>query len=273
MKRFVFIIATLLICAMASAQNRGIGTKEKPRKFEQQVGQFDRLKVTDNVNVVYRNVPDSTGLIAYVGEEDFADSFIFTNKNGELRIQVTTEDVGKPGLPTIYAYSDFITLAENDADFTLRVESMAPCPEFKAVEVGNGTVIVDDVKANKVSAMLNTGNGTLTLSGQCGEATYKMIGTGLIQADLLKADKVNCRILGSGSIGCWPLEILDVKGLGSTKIYYKGAPEIKKSGTAKLIPIPEQQIDVLDDSDDSDVSDASDSPASPALTPDADSGR
>ena len=119
---------------MASAQNRGLGTKEKPRKFEQQVGQFDRLKVTDNVNVVYRNVPDSTGLIAYVGEEDFADSFIFTNKNGELRIQVTTEDVGKPGLPTIYAYSDFITLAENDADFTLRVESMAPCPEFKAVE-------------------------------------------------------------------------------------------------------------------------------------------
>ena len=255
MKRFVFIIATLLICAMASAQNRGIGTKEKPRKFEQQVGQFDRLKVTDNVNVVYRNVPDSTGLIAYVGEEDFADSFIFTNKNGELRIQVTTEDVGKPGLPTIYAYSDFITLAENDADFTLRVESMAPCPEFKAVEVGNGT---------------------LTLSGQCGEATYKMIGTGLIQADLLKADKVNCRILGSGSIGCWPLEILDVKGLGSTKIYYKGAPEIKKSGTAKLIPIPEQQIDVLDSSDDSDVSDSSDNSDfsdSPALTPDADSGR
>ncbi len=239
----------MAVSAIGFAQDRGIGTKEKPRRFEQHLGQFDKIKVTDNVNVVYRNLPDSTGMAVYWGEEDFADAFIFTNKNGSLRIQVTTEDVGRPGLPTIYIYSDFITLAENAADFTLRIESMAPCPEFKAVEVGNGTVIVDDVKANKVNATLNTGNGTLNLSGQCGEATFRMIGTGLIQADLLKADRVHCRILGSGSIGCWPLETLDVKGLGSTKIYYKGAPEIKKSGTGKLCPIPEKRISSVQLSD------------------------
>lgn len=242
--RAVLFAASIFACCCAAfAVDNGIGTDDRPRKFELQVGQFDKLKLTDNANVVYRNLPDSSGMAVFYGAEEFADAFIFSEKNGTLRIQVNTEDVGKPNLPTVYVYSDFITLVENASDFTLRVESMAPCPEFKAVEMGNGSVIVDDVKANKVSATLNTGNGTLNLSGQCAQATYKMIGTGLIQADLLQADRVNCWILGSGSIGCWPLEQLSVKGIGSTKIYYKGAPEIKKTGGAKLIPIPEKDID------------------------------
>lgn len=66
-----------------------------------------------------------------------------------------------------------------------------------------------------------------------------MVGTGTISADRLEADVVQCKILGSGSIGCWPLQKLNVRGIGSTKVYYKGDPQVKKSGGGKLYPLPE----------------------------------
>lgn len=240
MKKLIALLFAVACVLPALAQ------MDQPRdsieKYVLRIGQFDRLKVTDNVNVVYRCNPDSTGLAAYHAAPSFADAFIFTLNKSTLRVQVSTEDVGQPGLPTLYLYSDFLSYVENTSDFTVKIETLAPCPEFKAVEMGNGTVTVDNVRANKVIAVLNTGNGTVNISGECREAELRMVGTGLIQADLLKADVVKCGILGSGSIGCWPIETLNVKGIGSTKIYYKGEPTIKKTGGGKLFAIPQEQI-------------------------------
>ena len=73
----------------------------------------------------------------------------------------------------------------------------------------------------------------------------KMVGTGTINADGLKTELVNCKIMGSGTIGCWPLSRLDVRGIGSTKIYYKGAPEIKKVGGGKLFPLTDENGEEL----------------------------
>ncbi|MDE6787366.1 MAG: DUF2807 domain-containing protein, partial [Muribaculaceae bacterium] len=58
-----------------------------------------------------------------------------------------------------------------------------------------------------------------------------------IQADRLEAVNVNCKMLGNGSIGCWPVEKLKIMGIGNTKIYYKGSPEIEKKGGGKLFPL------------------------------------
>ena len=75
--------------------------------YKIEVGQFDKLKISDNVNVVYRCLPDSSGFVQYRGRKEFANAFILTPKDGTLKIQVTTEDVGNPDLPTLYVYSDF----------------------------------------------------------------------------------------------------------------------------------------------------------------------
>lgn len=233
MKKFLLIIALLTGVGMISARD--------VEQYKVEVGQFDKLKVLDKVNVVYRSLPDSTGWVQYSGSKEFADAFIITPKNGTLKIQVSTEDVGNSELPTLYVYSDFLTSIENSSSFTLMVENPAPCAEFSAKEIGNGKIIVEGLKANIVKAALNTGNGSLTLSGSCREAEFHMFGTGVISADRLKAQTVQCKNLGSGSIGCWAEEKLNVMGLGSTKIYYKGDPVIKKTGTGKLFPLSEGQ--------------------------------
>lgn len=233
-KRVVFMLLLLLAGVMPAMP-------EEIHEYESAVGPFTKVKVLDNVNVVYRCLPDSSGFVQYKGAERFGDAFILnTNDSGTLRIQVSSEDIGDPELPVIYIYSDFLTSVENNSDFSLLVENPAPCVEFKATQVGNGTITVENVRAKKVGASINTGNGTVTLSGECENANFKMVGAGVIAADRLRAKTVDCKILGTGSIGCHPLDALSVKGIGSTKIYYIGNPTIKKSGGGKLIQLPSE---------------------------------
>lgn len=242
MKRIFFILAAVLPIIGLQAQVR--------QSYTLNTGQFDKIQVNNDVNVVYRCLPDSTGFAQFTGDKKFADAFLLSVKsNGTLIVEVSPESQRAADLPVLYVYSDFLLSAENSSNYTLTVESIAPCAEFKATQIGNGSVEVYNIKANKVVASLNTGNGTVNVAGECEIAELKMLGTGLISADRLMAKNVNCRILGTGSIGCWPLENLSVKGLGSTKIYYKGNPKIKKTGGGKLFQLPDDGSEVWKDMD------------------------
>lgn len=231
MRNIILLTFTLLMTCGAFA--------EDSYNYSIEVGQFDKVRVLDNINVVYRYLPDSTGYVQYRGEPNLENLFNFSAKgDGKLKIQTQQEYENKVNLPVVYIYSDFLTSVENSSDSELKVESLAPCAEFKATQIGNGRVVVDGLNADKVIASLNTGNGTVNVAGKCEEAILKMVGTGMIAADRLRAEDVQCKILGTGTIGCWPVKNLSVKGIGSTKIYYKGTPVIKKSGGGKLIELP-----------------------------------
>lgn len=227
------ILLPLLLCAISLSEAQEIQNYKFP------VGQFDKIRVLDNVNVVYRCNPDSSGFVQYRGRKEFADAFVLTPKKGELKIQVSTEDVGDPDLPILYVYSDFLISAENSSEFTLRIENPAPCAEFTTRQIGNGRIEAEGLKANEVNATIATGKGVIVLQGSTRDAQLKMVGAGTIQADRLESTDVTCKILGTGTIGCWPLQKLTTQGIGSTKIYYKGDPYIKKSGGGKLFPLPE----------------------------------
>lgn len=229
MKRNLIIVALALFISFGAASQK--------HSFQLNVGIFDKLQVTDNVNVEYRCVPDSAGYIAFEGEEEFADAFIFSNSKGKLKIQVNTEDINKPNLPVLRVYSHYLTELENSSEFTTSVEGTLSVPALSIRQVGNGKIVVKNVKANDVSATIATGHGSITIAGQCGIANFKMVGTGDIDAKNLKTETVKCKILGTGNIYCSPAKLLDVRGLGSTKVYYAGTPEIKKVGGGKILPL------------------------------------
>lgn len=231
MKKILLLLFLLCVIPGIKAQNT--------QQYKIEVGQFDKLKVSDKVNVVYRCVADSTGWVQYRGAKEFSDAFILTPKGGTLKIQVSTIDVDNPDLPTLYVYSDFLTSVENSSDGTLTVENPAPCAQFSAKEIGNGKILVEGLRANVVKGAVNTGNGMVSISGSCRDAIYQMVGTGIISADRLEAQNVQCKILGGGTIGCWAVEKLNSRGIGSTKIYYKGDPVIKRQGGGNIFPLPE----------------------------------
>lgn len=223
------IFGFLLLCCFAA--------KAEKHAYQLNVGVFDKLNVTDNVNVEYRCVADSAGYIAFEGEPEFADAFIFSNNKGKLRIQVNVEDVNNPNLPVLRVYSHYLSEVENGSDFTTVVENAMAVPSLGVKQIGNGKIIVRDVKANDINISLATGKGNIIVGGECGVVNIKMVGAGKIQCENLNSESVKCHILGSGEIYCNPIKLLEVKGIGSTKIFYKGAPELNKKGGGKLIPI------------------------------------
>lgn len=210
--------------------------------YEIKIGEFNKINLLDNVDVIYRCTGDDnpenikSGTIRFDADYEFADAFEFTNKKGELKIKVTEEKRNSDKLPALYLYSDFLSEVENSSEATLTVESIAPCAEFKAKLTGNGSIVTEGLRASRCNASIDTGCGTIVLSGSVRNAVFRLIGTGTIQADRLEAAEVECKAVGSGSIGCWPIDILKAKIIGSTKIYYKGSPaEMKKSGGGSLI--------------------------------------
>ncbi|MDE6811975.1 MAG: DUF2807 domain-containing protein, partial [Muribaculaceae bacterium] len=126
---------------------------------------------------------------------------------------------------------------ENYSDYNLRIEANIAAETFSASLIGKGSIIIADIDATNVNAKITTGMGTIIITGNCTTADFKLTGAGTIQADRLKAQNVNCSILGGGSITAYPLKTLNIRGIGSTRILYRGDPVIKRRGGGKLIPI------------------------------------
>lgn len=226
------IISSLLLVSLSSAAV----TAQNIHDYSLKVGEFNQLKVQDNATVVYTANPDSIGYAWFKGEDRLADAFLFSNSNGTLKIEVKSKDSLPKDLPTIYVASTFLTSVESSSSGKVTAINPAPTVDFKVKLEGNGYIDVENIKATKVEAKLITGNGTITLSGKCNDAKFVMAGAGVIQADALEAIGVDCTGIISGTIGCNPEKTLKAKGLG-TKIYYKGKPTIKKSGSVKIISL------------------------------------
>lgn len=207
------------------------------KQFTLPVGQFSKISVDNNVNVVYVGGDGSPSRVTYDGDQKYAKAFIITHKGNKLRIQVETMFVDDPELPTLYIYSDFLENASLSSETTLTLKSVAPGSKLELSVMGNGSIDANNIRATKVGASIKSGNGTISVSGHCQQANFNMLGNGTIQADRLEAVNVNCKMLGNGSIGCWPVDKLKIMGIGSTKVYYKGSPEIEKKGGGKLFPL------------------------------------
>lgn len=233
-----FKLFTLLITALA-----GFTFSTRGETFTKEIGQFEKLKINGNFSVIYKCHTDSAGFARYEAESGMDDVFFFDlKKDGTLKVQTTDPYWGKPNLPVLYLYSDFLSGVENSSDLSVTICDLVPSGAFSANQIGNGSITAENIKSTNVSASITTGNGSVNLSGKCVNANFRMLGAGLISADRLLAENVKCSILGTGSIGCWPVETLSVKGIGSTKIYYKGQPKIKKTGGGKLFELPAEDI-------------------------------
>ena len=212
-------------------------------------GPFDHLSVRGDVNVVYRCVPDSTGIARY-DDTGFPDEpFEVTSNKGKVMIKVDPKLPAGTVLPTIYIYSDFLIGVVNEGSGDMTLHLTAATPTFSARLIGNGRITAHNVNSNDVMASMPTGNGQITLDGKCRQADFKMVATGTIQADRLEAVEVECKVMGTGTIGCWAEKRLDVRGIGTTKIYYKGDPAVKKVGGAKLYRLTDESIEVSEEAD------------------------
>jgi len=222
----------------------GIALTAQVTHHEVKVGDFTHLTVVDDINVVYRCVPDSAGMVVVDCSQQVADGLILNlNNRGRLSVQVTTEVLQLPQLPVLTVYSSSLIEAENAGDSTLVLASAIPeCEKFKVRLSDNGKIVANGLKAQEIELYILTGKGQITANGHCEKATLKVIGAGKIMADQLVATDVDCRIVGTGSINCMVnAGKLHVRGSGTGKVYYQGEPNkvtVRKLGTIKAIHMP-----------------------------------
>lgn len=229
------------------------------REITYEVGPFDKLSQMGDVNVVYRSVPDSVGIVKYESDTDFGDALEISNNKGKLTIkELSGHGLGQ--VPTLHVYSDYISQVRSEGNSTVIAELSASTPTLSVRLVGNGRIVCENVSSAEVKASISTGNGDIVLRGKCTQASFELAGTGVIQADGLEAQSVKCSVLGTGSIGCWAVDNLDVRGIGTTKIYYRGEPKVKKVGGARLLPIYEepQSEDPVSEADEEEEEDEED---------------
>lgn len=229
MKKQIFAIAIAAIAFGAHAQ--------RVSEYEINAGNFDKIEVLDNINIVYLCNPDSTGFIRYTASDLVAESLVVEMKGkSTLKIRYAKYSPAKEltDFPTLYVYSDFLTQVKYESEGTMAILHPQPVPTFNVALIGNGSIVADGITATNVNANISTGCGTMTLSGKCTNAKYSMVGAGNIQADMLQANIVKCMVSGTGSVGVWALDKLTVNNAGSTKVFYKGDPQIKVTGKKNL---------------------------------------
>jgi len=231
MKQFLFAI-TALVAAMLPVRAQQL------TDYTLDLKQFTQLKVGDGVNVEYIQDAANNGKVTFSAMPDQASVLMFSNEKGKLTINIATEGINYKNMPTVTVRSSFLEKIENAGDSTVKVTSLAACPRLQGTVIGNGRLILHNIDATNVDLSLKSGNGTIVATGKAQELKINMTGTGTIQADGLQANTVSCRATGTGAIGCYPLELLKVFGLGSTSIYYKGSPQVNnRSVGLKVNPL------------------------------------
>lgn len=225
MKRIIQLSTTFLValCMTCAALAQPV------KHYNIDVKDYTELKVIGDINVDYFENQDSAGYVAFEAKPEISPMITVRNNKGRLEVQFINETGNKiDNLPVVRVYSNFLIKAENVGDSTLRVIKAASCPAFNCKVTGNGRLVVRDIRANDIGCSLMTGHGTIVINGKCTEASLSLTGTGTIQADGLEAKTVKCRNTGTGTIGCFATEFMQVSGAGSGTIYYRGTPKIKK---------------------------------------------
>lgn len=218
--------AALALIAVASVQALNASRPGEATTYTLNVSDFTDLKVTDNISVIHRTVPDSVGLAVFRADPDQAAAILFEPGGAKLTIQKDSESTVAE-LPVVTVYSSFLSKVENSGTGTVRVESPASGAKFTATVIGNGSLIVNNLDHVNVDANIKTGKGRLIVNGKCTNARIVNAGTGQIQADGLEADMVKCSLWGTGSVGCVARRKLNLGGAGTGTVYYIGEPEIK----------------------------------------------
>lgn len=246
-----FLIKSLLTIAAGAVA----GASMQARTVTYNVGPFDQLSQFGNLNVVYTCNPDSLGLATYDSDEDFSAAIEVSNTKGRLQIkEVPGQQLGE--VPTIRVYSNSINSIKSEGNGEVTATLGPVVPTLSVSLVGNGRIICRNAEATEVNATITTGNGTIVIDGKCTDANFKLAGKGTIQADGLVANNAKCTAAGTGTIGLNALNSLDVRGLGSIKVYYMGNPTIKKFGNSKLIPIETPAESIIEDDTTADSSNA-----------------
>lgn len=224
MKLRLTILAFIICTTIAT-----VSAQSALQRYELDVKDFNTLIVDTHIRIDLKCCPDSAGKAVFYATNTQSDEIFFSNNNkGRLTLS-RDPSAGNDRSPFITLYSSGIKKIVNSGDSLVKIDGIETTEKFQAIIIGNGRLVVHNVKAPEVDASIRSGNGQLIIDGSTTKATLNLIGTGTIQADHL--DCVNCKasVVGTGTIGANPSESITIMGMGSGNVWYRTVPPTIKS--------------------------------------------
>lgn len=217
-------ILAFIICAAIPT----VSAQSALQRYELDVKDFNTLIVDTHIRIDLKCSPDSAGKAVFYATNSQSDDIFFSNNKGRLTLS-RDPSAGNDQPPFITLYSSGIKKIVNSGDSLVKIDIIEATEKFQAILIGNGRLVVHDVKAPEVDASIRSGHGQLIIDGSCTKATLSLIGTGTIQADHL--DCVNCKasVVGTGTIGANPSESITITGMGSGNVWYRTVPPTIKN--------------------------------------------
>lgn len=245
-KIVIFITGVFLLLSLSvfSRTDQKITGNNKYGHFTRKIDDFNKIKISNAINVIYHQNADSAGYIFLYCEDNLPVHIKTQSEKGKLHIKLSGLKNKDFGIIILHVYSSFLTEIENGSSGTFETAGKICGAEVKFGIIGNGQIKAENLHYNTVKAKIMTGSGDILLAGVCNYADLSVIGSGEIRAHDLKAQQVKCTITGNGNIGCYALSKLTTLSTGSGNVFYNGQPEIKKRsiGTGKVIPIGGTEI-------------------------------
>lgn len=232
---YLTILIVIVSCVSLSVPASG-------KSFSFNVGDFDELKVEDDLSVVCHCNSDSVGLVKFECDQRTADRIMLRNSKGKLKIELVYDERKYGMLPVITVYTNQIKKVENDGIGALHIHGNVSCAKAEFALTGNGRLTVDNVQCDVLILRISTGCGTITAKGNCGVEKIRNLGTGFIEATNVTTSDVQARIFGTGTVKCKVSDggKINLKGSGSGRLYYIGEPAkvtVKKLGSLKALPL------------------------------------
>lgn len=245
-KALVFITGIFLLfsASLFSRTPEKVVGNNKYGHFTRKVEDFDKVEISNAINVIYHQTTDSAGYIRLYCEDNLLSNIKTESEKGKLKVALSGLKNKDFGIIILHIYSSFLSEVENGSAGTFETAGNLRGAEIKFSVIGNGQIKAEDLDYNVVRAKIRVGSGDILLEGKCNYAELSVIGSGEIRAHDLEAKNVKCTITGTGNIGCYAVNKLNTLSTGSGNVFYNGKPEIKKRsiGTGKVIPIEGTEV-------------------------------
>lgn len=103
---------------------------------------------------------------------------------------------------------------------------------------GSGSIITTDIDCQIFDTHLN-GSGKIRTQGYARKQNMNINGSGSITTDYLESLETYIEINGSGTCKVWTKEYLNIRVLGSGRVYFYGEPEVNMhiNGSGKVIQL------------------------------------
>jgi hypothetical protein len=172
----------------------------------------------------YNAIVIETSVLVYVYQANY--NFVRLEGDEYDIKNITTETNDKK----LYISNDKTSHFESDTESLVVVQ----CKELYSIENNLAGHLLSKMPLELTDLkIINSRNGKIEISGNANKLDINNLSVGKIDLGNLKAQTVNVKLEGSGSVWIDTSLMLNATILGSGNVYYKGNPEIIKTGSGQ----------------------------------------